>query len=209
MNGTAWGFVLGWVASMPIAGATSVFIAQRGLAGRWRNGLAMALGAAMVEGGWCLVVLAGASRVLERWPLVGDFARSLGGVVLAGLGVYFVRRHTSLPTEGRIPEVPRRSLAADLRNGAVLVAANPLVPLNWLALITAAAALGLDPGLSPPPFAAGVSLGVIAWFSTMLWILSSVRHRLSARQLDRIMHGLGAALVLAGALVIVREIILH
>jgi hypothetical protein len=54
-----------------------------------------------------------------------------------------------------------------------------------------------------------VSLGVVSWFATMLWVLSSVRHRLSARQLDRIMHGLGAVLVVAGVLVIWREIALH
>ena len=132
-----------------------------------------------------------------------------GGMVVTGLGVYFLRRHTSLPTAGRIPDPPRRSLGGDFRNGAVLVAANPLVPINWLALVTAAASLGLDPNVSPPRFAAGVSLGVVSWFATMLWVLSSVRHRLSARQLDRIMHGLGAVLVVAGVLVIWREIALH
>ena len=209
LTATAWGFLLGWVGSMPIAGAASVFIVQRGLAGRWRNGLAMALGSALVEGTWCLLVLVGASRVLGRWPLVADFARAIGGMVVTGLGVYFLRRHTSLPTSGRIPDPPRRSLGGDFRNGAVLVAANPLVPINWLALVTAAASLGLDPNVSPPRFAAGVSLGVVSWFATMLWVLSSVRHRLTARQLDRIMHGLGALLVVAGVLVIWREIALH
>jgi threonine/homoserine/homoserine lactone efflux protein len=201
----AWGFLLGCVASMPIAGAVSVFIAQRGLAGRWRNGLAMATGSAMVEGAWCLLVLASAARVLARWPVAGDVARWVGGAVLMGLGGYFLRRHTSLPTAGRLPAAPRRSLGADLRNGAMLVAMNPLVPVNWLALITAATALGLDPDVAPPHFAGGVALGVFSWFATMLWVLTSVRHRLSARQVDRVMHVLGAILVLTGIAVVWRQ----
>ncbi|MBK8166838.1 MAG: LysE family transporter [bacterium] len=205
MPATAWGFLLGWVASMPIAGAVSIFIAQRGLAGWWRNGLAMATGSAIIEGTWCLFVLAGATQILDRWPVVGDIARWAGGGVLVCLGFYFLRRHTSLPTAGRLAASPRRSLVADLRNGAVLVAMNPLVPVNWLALVTAATALGLDPDVSPPLFAGGVVLGVFSWFATMLWVISSVRHRLSARQIDRVMHVLGAILVLTGVLVVLRQ----
>lgn len=208
-NALAWGFLLGWAGSMPIAGAVSVFVVQRGLAGRLRNGLSMAVGAALVEGAWCLLVLTGAGKLLERWPAGADVARTAGGVVVAGLGIYFLRRHTSLPTAGRIPDPPRRKLRDDFRNGALLVAANPLVPVNWLAMVTAASSLGLDPKVSAPLFAAGVSVGVVAWFSSLLWMLSSVRHRLNARQLDRIMHGLGAVLLLAGVLVIWREFALR
>lgn len=205
MAPAAWGFALGFIASVPVAGAVSVFITQRGLAGRWRNGLALAAGSALVEGAWCLVILAGANHLLERWPVVGEVARWVGAAVLMGLGAYFLRRHTSLPATGRLPEPSRRSLGADLGNGAMLVAFNPMVPFNWLALITAATALGLDPDLPPAPFAMGVALGVFTWFSALLAALSAARHRLTARQIDLALKALGVVLVLAGLYVVCRE----
>lgn len=206
MAAAAWGFALGFVASVPIGGAVSVFIAQRGLAGRWRNGLALACGSALAEGVWCLVILAGAAHLLEQRPVVGAAARWIGSVVLVGLGAYYLRRHTSLPASGRFPAPPRRSLGADLRNGVLLIAANPLVPFNWLVLITAATALGLDPDIPPAPFAGGVALGVFSWFSLLLWALSAARHRLTARQIDAILRALGVLLLLAGLLVLWQQV---
>ena len=44
MSSLAIGFALGWVGSMPIAGAVSIFIFQRGLAGRVRDGLLLSAG---------------------------------------------------------------------------------------------------------------------------------------------------------------------
>lgn len=205
MPPVAWGFALGFIASVPVAGAVSVFITQRGLAGRWRNGLALAAGSALAEGAWCRVILAGAAHVLERWPVIGEVARWVGSAVLLGLGAYFLRRHTSLPAAGRSPEPSRRRLGADLGNGVMLVAFNPLVPFNWLALITAATALGLDPDLPPLPFAAGVALGVFTWFSVLLLALSAARHRLTTGQIDLALKVLGFVLLLAGLFVVFRE----
>jgi threonine/homoserine/homoserine lactone efflux protein len=207
MTAASWGFLLGWLGSMPIAGAVSVFVVQRGLAGRLRNGLAMAIGAALLEGAWCLLVLTGAGRLLERWPVTADIARIAGGVLVTGLGIYFLRRHTSLPIGGQGPVAPRRRLHEEFRTGLLLVGANPLVPLNWLALVTAAVPFGLDPGRHALQFAMGVTCGVIAWFAALLWLLSGVRHRLGARSLDRIMHVLGAILLLGGLFVLGRELL--
>lgn len=205
MAPAAWGFGLGFIASVPVAGAVSVFITQRGLAGRWRNGLALAAGSALVEGAWCLVILAGAAHLLERWPVAGEVARWAGSAVLLGLGAYFLRRHTSFPSAGRLPGPSRRSVWADLGAGVMLVAFNPMVPFNWLALITAATALGLEPDLPPAPFATGVALGVFSWFSLLLTALSAARHRLTARQIDVALKALGIVLVLAGLFVVCRE----
>ncbi len=207
MTAAAWGFLLGWLGSMPIAGAVSVFVVQRGLAGRLRNGLAMATGAALLEGAWCLLVLTGAGRVLERWPAAADVARAAGGVLVTGLGIYFLRRHTSLPTGGQLPVMPHRKLHQEFRTGLLLVGANPLVPVNWLALVAAAVPFGLEPGKHAVQFALGVTGGVIAWFASLLWLLSGVRHRLDARQLDRLMHVLGAILLFAGLFVLGRELL--
>lgn len=194
----AYGFALGWIGSMPIAGAVSVFVCQRGLAGRVANGLALAVGAALAEAAWCLVVLEGAGRLFARWPVVAHVAKFLGGALLVGLGIYFVTRHTTM-LDSRPPQTaPARRLHDEFRIGASLVAANLAIPVNWLALLAVAVTFGMDPAVEPPLFALGVALGVVAWFAVLLRLLSHLRQRISAKMIDRVMHGLGILLAAGG-----------
>jgi threonine/homoserine/homoserine lactone efflux protein len=198
MAALAYGFVLGWLGSMPIAGAVSVFVCQRGLAGRFRNGLALASGAAVAEGAWCLVVLEGAGRLFTRWPAAAAIAKTMGGALLVCLGIYFLTRHTTLLSGGEPQLAPARRLREEFRIGATLVGVNLAIPVNWLAILTVAVSFGLDPNVTPPTFALGVSLGVITWFALLLRLLIAFRERLHASILDRVLHILGILLIGGG-----------
>lgn len=204
LTAVASGFVMGWISSMPIAGAVSVFVCQRGLTGRWRQGLAMAMGAALAEGAWCLIAYEGASRLVGRLAIGVAVARVVGGVLLIGLGTYFLRRHTTLGTNQSGEVKPARPLRAEFRNGAMLVALNPMIPFNWLALLTAAVSFGMDPDLPASYLAMGVSTGVASWFAFLVWMLSRLRRQLAPRLVDGALHVLGGVLVVAGLVVFVR-----
>lgn len=86
------GFAIGWVASMPVAGAVSIFVCRRGFAGRYDHGLALAAGAALIEAGWCLAILFGAGELLDYWPRTANVAEILGSLLLVGLGPFFFFR---------------------------------------------------------------------------------------------------------------------
>lgn len=198
MAALAYGFLFGWLASMPIAGAASVFVCQRGLAGRFRSGLALAGGAALAEGAWCLVVLAGVGHLFTRWPAAATVAQTAGGALLVCAGAYFLTRHTTLQHHRASADAPARRLRDEFRIGATLVAANLAIPVNWLALLTVAVSMGLLPAATPPTFALGVTLGVVAWFALLLRLLIAFRERLSALVLDRVLHVLGILLIGGG-----------
>ena len=198
------GFALGWAGSMPIAGAISFFVCHRGFAGRSGHGLALAAGAALAEAGWCLAILLGADELMDRWPAVGGIARALGGLFLVVLGiVVFLRRHGSArralgkqASPGATYTLPR--LRDELRLGATLVIVNPSIPFNWLALITIAISLGLDPGRAPGLFALGVGLGIVSWFSVLLRIITAWRERMDMALLARVQGGFAMLLVVVG-----------
>lgn len=198
MVALAYGFLFGWVGSMPIAGAVSVFVCQRGLAGNFRNGLALASGAALAEGAWCLVVLQGAGQLFARWPAAAAVAKTLGGVLLVCVGAYFLTRHTTLLNHRAPAEEPARRLRDEFRIGATLVGVNLAIPVNWLAAVTVAVSIGLVPTVPPPTFALGVTFGVLAWFAFLLRLLVGFRRRLRASVLDRVLHILGILLIGGG-----------
>ncbi|MHB8764046.1 MAG: LysE family translocator [Deferrisomatales bacterium] len=194
----AQGFLFGWVGSMPIAGAVSVFVCQRGLAGHFRNGLALASGAALVEGAWCLVVLQGVGHLFTRWPAAATVAKTFGGVLLVCLGVFFLTRHTTPLDQQAALAAPPRRLRDEFLLGATLVGVNPAIPVNWLAAVTVAVSIGLVPAVTPPAFALGVTFGVVAWFALLLRVLIGFRQRLRASVLDCVPHMLGILLIGGG-----------
>jgi threonine/homoserine/homoserine lactone efflux protein len=198
------GFALGGLSSMPIAGAVSVFVCRRGLAGQVLHGLALAAGAALGESTWCFLVLIGADRLFDRWPLAITIAQSAGGLLLLALGIFFLVHHVSRPSLGEDggPVLPR--LRDEFRFGVTLTGANLTIPVNWLALSSLAISFGLHPHREPALFAAGVALGIVTWFAILLKLISRVRHRLHSRVMEWLPHLLGILLVVGGLAALAR-----
>ena len=221
----AVGFVLGWVGSMPLAGAVSIFVFQRGLAGRIWRGLSLSCGAAVAESVWCLVALIGADQLLQRWPQAEQVARIVGGTILIGLGVYFLLKRRVLAAAGgqsptatgdspvganaaqaALPPVPAAStLVREFWLGFSLVAGNISVPFNWLAMLTVLVSLGYDlAAVSYALFVLGVALGIISWFALLLRILVCLRTRFRPSVLALFMRLMGALLVIVGVVAMFR-----
>jgi len=199
------GFALGWIGSMPIAGAVSIFIVHRGLAGRLRDGLRLAAGAGIAEALWCAAVSLGAGRLFERWPTLEAVAELCGGFILVGLGVYFLRR---APRPVRSEAEPGAQRApGNFRLGFALVMFNASVPVNWLVLQAIVQSLGLDRFTrSPGALAAGVALGIFGWFTFLLLCLDSLRGRFTPAVVRRLGRGMGALLVVCGLVVLGRQL---
>jgi len=199
------GFLLGWVGSMPVAGAVSIFVFQRGLAGRVREGLYLSCGAAIAEGLWCALARFGAEQLLNRWPTLGRNAEVLGGLLLIALGLYFFRVRHKIPTEQ--VDQNKNAPLKEFTLGFTLVAANLAIPINWLALIALATTLGLNPTSGPPgALSLGVTLGITAWFTLLLVILNHYRKNFTPKTLSTIMKSMAALLTITGSLALAKAL---
>ncbi len=202
------GFAMGWVGSMPLAGAVSIFVFQRGLAGHFRRGMVLASGAAVAEAIWCLIAVVGAEQILSRWPNLETAAKSVGGVILLALGVYFLRSRNTLPTQEDESDQESDTYGMMRREfwlGFVLVAGNISIPFTWLAMITVAVSLGLDPLAGPPwLFAIAVAVGIMGWFTVLLKLLGAFRARFRPSAHERLMKAMGFLLIVVGTLTLIR-----
>src|SRR4051812_6624410 len=88
-----FGFLFGFIGSMPLAGPIAVLVFGRGLRGRFRSGMLIALGAALAESFYAFLAYWGLSRLLDAHPVLVLVSRAVAATILLGLGAFFVTRH--------------------------------------------------------------------------------------------------------------------
>ncbi|MBI4704287.1 MAG: LysE family transporter [Deltaproteobacteria bacterium] len=188
----AIGFVLGFLGSVPVAGPVSAVVVAQGLAGRFRSGASIALGAALGESLYALGVFWGLSELLARYAFVVPLSQAVAAAILLGLGIRFVR--------GRLaagPARPEEARAAPFALGFGLAALNPTLIATWTAAVAALCSTGLVLLSSEraPFFAAGVGAGIAAWFAVLLAVMRRYGRRLPRVALDRCVRALGLLLL--------------
>jgi threonine/homoserine/homoserine lactone efflux protein len=194
------GFALGWLGSMPLAGPVSALVVKRGLTGRTLHGLMVATGAALAETGWCAAALFGYGALLDRWDWLRPAAGAVGGVLLVTLGLRLaLGRHLHEP--GRdAPTTSRHGWAGEFILGFSIVTVNVSVLLSWLGVLAALHALGIEMITRDArlQFVIGLPVGIMAWFSLLIWLLGHTRSRISHDWVGRALRVLGVVLSAAG-----------
>ena len=200
MNAALLGCGLGCLGSMPLAGPVSALVVKRGLTGRARHGVALAAGAALAETGWCAGALLGYGALLDRWLWLRPAAGAVGGALMLVLGVRLLRGHGGAAPAPHLPSTSRRGWPGEIVLGFSLVVVNPAVLLSWAGVLAALHAVGLEPtgGQARLQFAAGVPVGIVAWFTLLLWLLRHTGSRLGRALLPRALRLLGALLCAVG-----------
>jgi threonine/homoserine/homoserine lactone efflux protein len=209
------GLVLSFFSSMPIAGPIAVLVLSKGLDDKPRSGVFVAIGAALCESLYAGLAFLGLTAMLERYPLLLPVSRILGCIILVGLGVYFIaRKPTKQREEKKAEEADKASPATSAFRsfflGLSITAVNPTLLVTWTAAVSAAHGAGLlrVNELDALPFAGGVLIGIIAWFATLLKLLTRFRKRLRPESLDRAIKVIGVLLVLAGVGFGVRTVVM-
>ena len=201
------GFAFGFFGSMPVAGPIAVLVLHLGLEHDPRHGLYVAIGGALAESLYALLAFWGLSAMLEHYPLVLPASKAVGAFILLGIGTLLMFRKASVA----LPEAPPQKRSGTKRSffaGLLITALNPTFIITWTAAVAALHATGLlamtrDQAV---PFALGVSGGIVAWFTLLLWLVSRFRGNLSAAFLSRFMKVMGAILVVVGAWMAVRAL---
>jgi threonine/homoserine/homoserine lactone efflux protein len=191
-----FGFLFGFIGSMPVAGPISFLVLRLVLEHRARHAWYVAAGAALAESGYALLAFWGLSTILVRYPMIVPIGRIFAVLLCLGLGVAMVRRRApATPGEPR-----RRGNKRSLLSGFIITALNPTFIITWTAALAALNGAGiriLGPGRALP-FAGAVLVGIVAWFSTLLWMLERFKERWSPRVAERFIRMLGVLLLVAG-----------
>lgn len=201
------GFAFGFFGSMPVAGPISVLVLHLGLGHDPRHGLYVAIGGALAEGFYALLAFWGLSTVLDHYPMILPASNALGAFILLGFGIALL----CWKAKAALPDAPPQKQKGNKRSfaaGLLITAINPTLIVTWTAAVAALHSTGLlamsqDQAI---PFALGACGGIVAWFSTLLWLVARFRSNWSATFLARFMKVMGAILLVVGGWMAVRAL---
>lgn len=210
----AWlaGFVLAFVGALPVAGPVAVLLVERALAGRLRESVAMAAGAAVPEGLYAIAACLGAEALLASHPGLVPVAHGLGALFLLGIGISLWRGAGAVEgpkadageAAGRGSRLARAVVqlraGPEVRaalTGLVLVGVNPTLLVTWSAASAPLVGLGaLATPLHAVSFGVGAALGGLGGSATLAAIAGHQRDRLGATGALYVRRG--AAVILVG-----------
>ena len=187
------GFLFGFVGAMPVAGPIAVLVFTRGVEGRFRSGLFIAVGASMSEQFYACLAFWGFSTFLARYEWVVPVSRALAAAILAALGLVLARHRGGAHAESPA----RENAAGSFFLGFSICALNPTFLATWTAATATLFSTGLvdfEPWLAVP-FALSVALGSVTWFGVLLALLRRYRGRFRQKTLDRIVRAMGIFLI--------------
>lgn len=191
------GIASGFIGSVFVAGPISVLVLSRIAQHHDREGWSLAAGAAIAEGTYAALAGLGAKLLVGLEGVLATGGRVLGALLVLGLGWLLVRP-THLPGAPPKPRVQRAGRGFWL--GFMIAALNPALAAGWAAAIAALVSWGLLSGghLSAMAFGAGVSVGVISWFTLAILGLRNVREKIRPTTALRVRHAAGLVLILIG-----------
>jgi threonine/homoserine/homoserine lactone efflux protein len=189
------GAVVGFISAVPVAGPISAVIFSRGMQGKYAQGRWIAVGAGAVEGIYAFLAFWGFHHFLSDLTLAITISKSVGAALLFGLGFYFfrskkMRKHAGAPKSTQVHE-PKAILM-----GAGMSAINPSLIASWTITASTLHSMNLFKFSTTAcaALAVGVCIGIVAWFTLLLKIMSNHRNEIDAKMLDRGLKGIGILL---------------
>ena len=188
------GFAFGFVGSIPVAGPISALVFSRGLAGRFRSGTFIAIGAAIAEAGYAFLAFWGFSEFLTRYVFIVPVSRGLAALILTALGVSFLCMKNVAAAAGQAQaDTPWASFVL----GLTITALNPTLIATWTAVVTtlySTELLSFSSGQAYP-FAAGTLSGIAIWFFALLGLIRAYKDRFTAHTLQVVVRIVGVMLL--------------
>jgi len=201
------GLVLGCFGSIPVAGPASILVLKNALEKGHRQGFDVAVGAAVGESVYAFVAFWGLTTVLESFPVLLPISKIVGAVLVIVLGIYLVVRRAS-PTEAHAAKLADRQGRRWLR-GFLSAVLNPTLLATWTTVVTGINAASLvDPSpRGAAPFAVGVGLGILGWFTFLVQVVvRRFRERLEPAKIQQLVRGFGWAMIAVGAVIMSRAV---
>lgn len=193
------GFGLGFVIAAQI-GPIALLCIRSVLRGKFQIGVAIGLGAAVVDMTYALLGLLGSAGILTALPGLRLGLGLVGTGVLLYLGIRTLwsafRIRQGMESTDEVDSVGRA-----LRTSMVATASNPLTIAYWAAVFTAASAAHVANTMSDAfGFLVGIGTGSLMSFSVLSLIVHFARRRIGPRSLRAVDVVSGLGLVWFGGL---------
>ena len=181
-------FFMGLASAAPM-GPVNMLAIRRGMIGGWRRTLACAIGSVAGDVILFSLVLLGGRYLLADLsnPSLRTVLAAIGVIVLLPLGIYFLARAVKEPLRaytkarkhwdtGTVPE----HLTSDVAAGAALTIFNPLTMIYWVGVTSnwlpfAHSTLGSN---APGWGILMVATGLMTWFTTLIFVVRFIPHRI-------------------------------
>lgn len=191
------GFLMGFVGSMPIAGPTSLLVFHRGMLARYRDGWAIGLGGALVEGMYCSMAVHGFGILHDRFAFFEPLAKGVGILLLLAIGVYLIFSLQEASGDRAVADASTVNWGRQFCIGLSVAACNPTLLITWSGSVAVLYSLSdlTFQGYDRIGFAASVAVGIVTWFSILLGLLRHFRGRFPFYAQQRLMRTVGMALI--------------
>ncbi len=124
-------FITGFIASFPITGPVSMMILKKTLEGKYPQGIAISLGAALTEIIYSAIGISIIGVLVEQSSNLKATLGILSSFLLLFMGIYFLRYKVK---ESEISEMKEFSKSNKRRNfftGVLLIGLNPTIIFTW------------------------------------------------------------------------------
>ena len=178
--------MIGFAGSVPVAGPIAVLTLDRALERHFRTAMAIAVGGAVAEALYAFAAAWGAGVLVSRYPWLAQASNAVGALLLGGLGVAFLRRDKEIVARSEIVE--ERARHRSFFVGFSITLFNPTLIATWGIVATQFAAMKvLDASISSAAvFAAGITVGIIAWFAIMIELVRRLHANFTDKTLLKI-----------------------
>ena len=177
-----FGFLFGFIGSMPIAGPIVVLLIIRCLDDRFRSAHLIGVGSVFPEATYATFAFWGFATFLAKYPWMIPVSHGAAAVILFALGFSLVRRRG-----GQKLEVDDRASAGSFGLGVLISTLNPSIIAAWTGATTTLFSTGLvvfEPVLAIP-FGLGAAVGIQAWYLILIALIRRHKQRFTRGTIER------------------------
>ena len=188
-----FGFLFGFIGSMPIAGPIAALIFVRSIDARYRSAFFIGLGSVLPESVYSFLAFWGFSTLLAGHGWIVPASDGVAGAILLGLGIAFVRRRK----DAEPPKSEAEGWWANLMLGFAISGLNPTLIATWTGAATMLFSTGwvcFEPNLAWV-FGLGAGTGIFCWYLVLIQLVRHHKQRFSQQTLNRVIRFFGVFLI--------------
>lgn len=183
-----FGFLFGFIGSMPLAGPIAVLLVVRCLDDRFRSAYLIALGSVLPEALYGSLAFWGFATFLARYQWMVPVSHGAAAAILFVLGLSLVRRRGDPNLKS-----DEGAGAGSFTLGFLISTLNPSVIAVWTGATTTLFATGLvdfSPVLAIP-FGLGAALGILSWYLVLFALIRRHKQRFTRDAIERAIRFFG------------------